>query len=161
MFGLGDSALGGPSSSWTVYQLVNTVHLAHVGRGANAAIVVQLILLTLIRSHVAAASVLLVGTRLKVAHGTTERAPPSQTPPCRFPVAGSSSRTLWVRSGMSNLRRQQRVCEPRCRGSRIQLTGARELGRGFRMMSTTAWSAAICQWCGLDVGSEFWIGEKL
>jgi hypothetical protein len=53
---------------------------------------------------------------LKVAHGTTERAPPSQTPPCRFPAAGSSSRTLSVRPGGSNLRRQQRVCEPRCRG---------------------------------------------
>ena len=35
--------------------------------------------------------------------------PPSQTPPCRFPAAGSSSRTLRVRPGMSNLRRQQRM----------------------------------------------------
>src|SRR5438552_1425191 len=35
--------------------------------------------------------------------------PPSQTPPCRFPAAGSSSRTLWVRPGMSNLRRHQRI----------------------------------------------------
>jgi hypothetical protein len=38
-------------------------HIAHVVRGANAAIVVHLIILTFIRAHVAAARVLLVGTR--------------------------------------------------------------------------------------------------
>src|SRR5882672_5997753 len=34
---------------------------------------------------------------------------PSQTPPCRFPAAGSSSRTLRLPPGMANPRRQQRM----------------------------------------------------
>jgi hypothetical protein len=43
---------------------------------------------------------------VQVASGTTEMTPPSQTSPCRFSAAGSSSRTLRVRPGMSDLRRQ-------------------------------------------------------
>src|ERR1700692_625010 len=35
--------------------------------------------------------------------------PPSQTPPCRFPAAGSSSRTLRLRPAMADPRRQQRM----------------------------------------------------
>src|ERR1039458_8904126 len=45
-----------------------------------------------------------------VAHrAPTGLSPPSQTPRCRFPAAGSSSRTLRVRPDMADPRRQQRM----------------------------------------------------